>query len=149
MKKNVLGLLVMLLALVSCEGDQGPMGPPGKDGGGLNWHTEFFTIKPGDWSVANDGDGAYFYCERELSQITEDIYEYKNVFAYMFLYPGDFEEQTPLPYPVPFEDGEGRWQEYYSYTFAPGLITFFIRYNDFNTDLPPVGNKEYKVVINW
>jgi len=149
MKKNLLGLLVMLFAFVSCEGDQGPAGPPGKDGVGSNFHTEFFTIKEDDWLIQDDGGGPYFYCERKISNLTEDIYEYKIVAAYMFLYNTDFEEQTPLPYPVPFEDGPNdRWQEYYSYAFTPGYITFFIRYNDFNMSLPPKG-QEYKVVLNW
>jgi len=147
MKKNLLGLLVMLFAFVSCEGDQGPAGPPGA---GMGWEIEWITVYENDWKLRDDGDGPYYMCVKDVKKLNEDIYEIGNVFCYLVIrYNQPDEVQTLLPYKLDLLNNYNEaWSETISWDFAPGSVAFYVQYDDFDMSNPP-RQQVFRVVMNW
>jgi len=146
MKKNLLGLLVMLFAFVSCEGDQGPMGPPGP---GTYWKIVWVTVEANEWQLVDDGDGPYFMCEKNVSELSNDIYEEGNTFCYLVIRPNQSNEvQTLLPYKIDLlEKPDYAWTETISWDFMPGSVAFYVQYNDFAVDIRPA-RQVFRLVMN-
>lgn len=161
MKKNFLLVLMTVFAFISCEGPMGPPGPmgpqgePGESGGlgeGMNWKIETFVVEENQWKLYYDEDGLnpYYMCEKSYSALDNFIYTDGNVFVYLIQSPGESNEvQTPLPYTIPLENGEGNfWFETVTFDIMPGSIAFYVRYDDFAVDIRPA-RQEFRVVMNW
>ncbi|MDL2255811.1 hypothetical protein LJC38_04420 [Parabacteroides sp. OttesenSCG-928-K15] len=155
MKKYVCICMVMLLgfAFTACEG---PMGPSGESGEGLNWKVIEYKVQANEWIKKDDGDGAYFMCVKSMENLgiskkdLDFIYEYGNVFGYLFLRPGESTEaQTPLPYTLHLmEPGYGEWSETIYFDFQPETVAFYVQYSDFPTNVEP-GYQVFRIVLNW
>lgn len=132
------------MALVSCEGPEGPAGE------GTNWYIQDFTVSASEWRIMDDGDGAYFMCEKNISALTPLIYEDGNVFAYRYIRPGQSNEvQSPLPFTLHLMEGQDYiWTETTYFDFMAGSIAFYVQYSDFATNINP-GAVEFRVVLNW
>lgn len=146
MKKNVLGLLMMMLVFVGCEGPMGPMGPPGEPGEGApDWAIYDVTIRPDQWFEEADENGLnnYLICEVDVPRLSEFVYN--NGIAIPYLIGADG-TQTALNCSVPRENVEGQaWTEYYSYDILTGSMAFYVRYSDYYMVLPPT--MKFRIVL--
>lgn len=151
MKKNVLGLLLMLLVFVACEGPMGPQGPPG-DGGIEGWKIVDVTIPSKEWVLTYDADGLNprFHCYVDIPEISNYVYDDGLVFAYLVQNYGTNDEvQTSLNCSVPFENEYGdMWTEHYSWDYTTGSVAFYLTYSDFFVDFQPA-TQHFKLVMLW
>ena len=59
--KKLLLLVIISLALFSCEGPMGPQGPQGVPGEGMYWKYYTYTVKSQDWELVTTEDGLNTY----------------------------------------------------------------------------------------
>lgn len=145
--KKLFTLLALAAFLISCEG---PSGADGIDGQGVNWTIRTFTIQSNEWVVEKDADGlnAYYMCEKPYPELTDFIYEQRNVNGYMYISYPQVEVQVPLPYVIPWENTAGdEWTETYSFDFTRGSVAFYVHYSDFVEIQPPT--QVFRVVLAW
>ncbi len=155
MKKILIFMCVLTMALTSCEGPMGPAGPPGEPGEKLNWKILNYTVYADHWQLVGEKDAlnSFYIHELPLSELTNFIYEKGVVRGYRILTLDNGDKvQTPLPYIVPVGEQDGSneklWSEYYTFDFKPGLITFCAYYTDFYTaNKPPTCT--FRIVMNW
>ena len=152
MKKFVLLLSLFTLTFMSCEGPMGPPGPPGEPGDGLIWKIIPYTVYDRDWKLyGRAGDlGSYYWYEFPESELTRFACEKGNVFGYRWL---DGETQTPLGQVVVVGESDNYgieflFTEVYSFSFRPGLVTFYVDYSDFETSVRP-STCDFRVVLNY
>ncbi len=155
MKKILIFMCVLTMALTSCEGPMGPAGPAGPPGEKLNWKILNYTVHADDWQLVGNKDGlnSHYIFEFKESELTDFIYKEGVVRGYRIL-PLDKggNVQTPLPYVVPMGEQDGSneklWSEYYTFDFMPGSIAFYAYYTDFYTaNKPPTCT--FRIVMNW
>lgn len=146
MKKILFVLMIVVIGMTACEG---PEGPPGESM--LN-QVEYLTVNSNEWVEEWDGDTPYYVCVKRLSALNDYIYEYGNVFAYLFIrYNQSDESQTLLPRYLEFLEfnpgGNHSWTESITYDFRPGQIVFYYQYSDFAEIQPPT--EHFRIVMNW
>jgi len=144
MKKSLLGLMVLMFALVACEGPKGD---------GMNWEVVTITVGVNDWETIDDADGSYFRCIKQLRGLSNEdynyIYQWGNTSAYQVIRPRQSNEvQTPLPFTLHLTDQVVDWTETVYFDYLPGDITFYVQYSDFATNINP-GERVFRVVMNW
>ncbi len=161
MKRSIFFMLATLIfILIACEGPEGPMGPrgldgfdgrDGKDGEGVNWYTTSFTIYGDEWQLkGNPGDlNSYFCVYKPLNRLTEFVYQYGTVIAYIEAEKG---VKNGMPYVLHLGEGsndkEFLWTQTYDFDFVVGEIGFYVTYSDFNTKIRP-GTETFHVVLMW
>ena len=152
MKKLVL-LSLLILGFVSCEGPMGPPGKQGEPGDGVIWKIMNYKVLEKDWKlVGRPGDlGSYYMFEFSEKELTRFVCEEGNVFGYRWL---DNDTQTPLGqvFVNYDEDNYGNvflFSEVYSFSFRPGLVTFYVDYSDFETGVSHPGTCDFRIVLNY
>ncbi len=154
---------VIFVLLLSCEGPMGPMGAEGpagrdgqdgengKDGAGVAWYTTSFTINKDEWKLkGNPGDlNSYFCAYRPLSQLTESVFKYGTVIAYIEVEKG---VKNGMPYVLHLgEEANSKeflWTQTYDFDFVVGEVGFYVTYSDFNTQIRP-GTETFHVILMW
>ena len=129
---------VMIVFLSSCQKNDPVNSEPLPDPVYMYSYTQDYTVKTADWQVGKDDpSGQYLYCEFEEKNLTQEIYDYGTMQAYLRM-NGD--NITPLPYDEFWNDAEyGMWTEQATCEFQPGYVTFILKYDDHTTnDLPPL-----------
>lgn len=172
--KKLLMLLMLAVSLFACEGPTGPMGPmgppgydgedgrngydgkdgkDGKDGQGAHWFAKSFTIQPDDWIlIGQPGElKSYFVAEKELPQLTKEIFRERAVIAYIETGHG---MKNGMPYVLhKGENGsngkEFIWTETYDFDYSEGLVGFYLTYSDFNTQVKPNEPIIFHIVLIW
>lgn len=151
MKKFVLLVSLFVFAFTSCEGPMGPPGRPGESGEELRWEIINITVPENRWVlVGRAGElNSYYMYEYQTNLLSEFICEEGNVFGYRWL---DAVTQTPLNQQVYVGENDGGGEylftEGYSFSFKPGLITFYVDYSDFETGIRP-STCDFRIVLNW
>ncbi len=155
--RKIIGLLILLVAFVSCEGPmdpEGPMGPQGPSGSGSNvvegWRNVTMTVKSNDWKLIDNADGNSIYMyEFEWSELTKNVFENGIVLGHLYTKVGDVETLTPLPYVFHRKDKDGNtWTETYTYDYNPGWVAFYATYSDFFVDEKPQ-EMTFRISILW
>ncbi len=164
MKKYLILLAAILMALTACEGPMGPpgpvgpQGPPGPGGGsgdGVKWKILEYTVYEKDWELIGGRDNlnSHYMYEFKENLLTSEIFKNGKVTGYRVLTLGNGSTvQTPLPYVLPRGQKEGSndklWSEYYTFDFQPGSIAFYAYYTDFYTgNRPPTC--VFRIVMTW
>ena len=164
MKKYLILLAAILMALTACEGPMGPpgpvgpQGPPGPGGGsgdGVKWKILEYTVYEKDWELIGGRDNlnSHYMFEFKENLLTSEIFKNGKVTGYRVLkLDNGSTVQTPLPYVLPRGQKEGRndklWSEYYTFDFQPGSIAFYAYYTDFYTgNRPPTC--VFRIVMTW
>ena len=149
MKKILFLLSAAIILFASCEG------PAGKDGEGIYWYVNTYTVNSSQWELVNGVDqiDSYYKAEIRIPQLDKDIYEYGNVFCYMFQNIDGVEVQTLLPFNIPKgiihpNGAEELWTEMYAYDFTVGSIMLYVNYSDFYTNNRPP-TTSFRVVLNY
>ncbi|MCD7901752.1 MAG: hypothetical protein LUH22_18420 [Bacteroides sp.] len=158
MKKLVL-LLVLAVSFMACEGPTGPRGPSGmdgrdgEDGYGTNWFAKSFTIQPNQWELIGEpGElNSYFVVDKELPELTRDIYKERAVIAYV--QTGD-KVKNGMPYVlhqggVDTDGKELTWTQTYDFDYSEGWVGFYVTYSDFNTQIKPVDPVTFHIILMW
>lgn len=149
MKKQVLLLMLLIVALVSCEG---PAGRDGLDGDGVGWHIKTFVVKENEWSLENKGDASFWFCEKKYPELNNWVFKNGVVLAYITLNPGAKDEiLAPLEHTIYGYAPEGPefdWAETYSFDYMEGNVGFYVRYSDFFEDKAP-STQEFRVVLMY
>ena len=106
------------------------------------------------WSEHFDDTGLYYYCTIEDRNLTDEIFRYGQMNAYLFYVPEG--ETMGVLSPLPFSDfitgtdNNGnfiKWEEQITVEFAPGLITFILKLDD-HEPLPPF-YKYYEFAVRF
>lgn len=164
MKKYLILLAAILMALTACEGPMGPpgpvgpQGPPGPGGGsgdGVKWKILEYTVYEKDWELIGGRDNlnSHYMFEFKENLLTSEIFKNGKVTGYRVLkLDNGSTVQTPLPYVLPRGQKEGSndklWSEYYTFDFQPGSIAFYAYYTDFYTgNRPPTC--VFRIVMTW
>lgn len=159
MMKKITLLLLMAIALISCEGPRGPMGPPGEPGEGVNWKVYDLTVNSNDWELVNGVNelGSFYMYVFEGNNAPRELYDvvsnYGDVSGYLIsrLDNGD-ELFSPLPYEVYAGTADGYsewlWSELYTFDFTHNSIAFYVYYNDFVTETRP-GTMTFRISLKW
>jgi len=122
MKKHVLLLSLLTMALMSCEG---PMGPPGDPGEGFVPYVKYFEVKSQEWqNYGSDAYVSFYKCVKDID-IGNDAYQNGLVMVYLFQLDDGNEIQTPLPYWIQYTDRGNTWLEGYNFDFDRGTIAFY------------------------
>ena len=147
MKKLTL-LLIIALAIVSCEGPMGPQGLNGKngqDGAGTTWKIINLSVAANDWQAQVDDNGLnrYYTCSFDIPEITQFAFDEGGVFAYIKF--GTV--QQVLPYVRHYENGAGLlWTETYDFDYSKGKVNFYVTLSDF-AEVPPTASSFRLVVL--
>lgn len=154
MKKLVFSLLIVMFALVACEGPMGPPGPEGSSGNETQWKIVEYTVKPNHWQLVdgNPNDlGTYFIHEFDVPELSSNIANDGAVLVYY--YNAAFNTWSPLPYSVPCYDfdeygNEVLYTESYSFDFAAGSIGLYFDVSNFYTGYyKPQRDMTFKIVM--
>lgn len=158
MKKILFLLSAAVLLFASCEGPAGRDGFDGLDGkdGAITYRfVKEYTVNTNSWELVNGEDqlNSFFRYEIEIPQLDREIYNYGDVFCYMFQNVDGDEVQTLLPFHIPIaqDNGNGQtdfWSETYFYDFMEGSIMIYVYYSDFYTNNRP-GTSTFRVVLNY
>lgn len=155
MKKIIL-LAFAAVMMLACEGPRGPQGPKGD---GMNWEIEEFRIRTGDWVQLTNDDNPNELLYRATRvpdiigksdpELINFIYENGNVFGYIFVIQGQYENQTPLPYVINFrgENNESIVETFY-FDFTEEDVAFYVSYSGNNLNYHP-GERFFRIVMNW
>ena len=153
--KKLLLLVIISLALFSCEGPMGPQGPQGVPGEGMYWKYYTYTVKSQDWELVTTEDGlnTYYMYVFQNTDITDDLYLNGYVLGYLVQSPGTNDEViTPLPYIVHRGSTDAQsgqemlWTETYTYDYMPGSVAFYVQYSDFAQQRPE--DMVFRLVLN-
>ena len=125
--KKLLYFIFAALVFVSCEGPMGPPGPSG-DTGEPDAYMDYIDISINRWYPSSSGEG--YYANYTVNALTEYIYQYGVIVAY--IETGNY--KTPLPYTRYYKIGDYEWSELIDFTFAPGVVTFYVTPSDFYID---------------
>ncbi|GEM_PF-475887 len=160
MKKFLLPVFAMMIAVLSfvaCEGPMGPEGPAGENGYGTVQEVYTITVNANEWVEVRDNDpersNFHYKCEKRLDKLDGDIIDFGAHLAYMYLNPNDIDGglvSLTDSYPIErfYNDGSYEtWTEYYSAIYYPGTVVFTVRYSDFAINQPPPTTK-YKVILS-
>lgn len=163
MKKYLILLAAVIMALTACEGPMGPpgpvgpQGPPGNGGSGdgVNWKILEYTVHDKDWELIGGKDAlnSHYMFEFKESLLTSEIFKNGKLAGYRVLtLDNGSKVYTPLPYIIARGQKEGSndklWSEYYTFDFQPGSIAFYAHYTDFYTgNRPPTCY--FRIVATW
>ena len=99
-----------------------------------------YTIRSNQWTKAIDDDfGVYFYYQIGDQNLTQDVFKYGIMTAYLYYVQptSRVTELHLLPFDDYYIDKNGyKWTEQVSCSFSPGYITFFLKYDDQTHDTP-------------
>jgi hypothetical protein len=136
MKKTAL-LIGIILAVSACTVNEAPE---------VNTFSETYTVAINHWKEAHDDAlGDYFYYEFREPALTNEVYQYGILNAYLKI--------NDSLYPLPFDDywmeNGYRWTEQVTCEFRPGYITFILKYDDFDLNQPPHFDYHFLVRLMW
>ena len=152
-------VILASIALISCvkEGPRGQRGPQGisgkdgKDGKDAQINTYYFEISPNQWRTNGSfgQQGYYCFAERSLAALTPSVIDEGAVLAYVLLEEQGVEYDHQLPYVKPSDFGGYLYLTVVRYDLQVGTIGFIVEDSDFQTPLPPFGNRTlmFKVVV--
>jgi hypothetical protein len=113
--------------------------------------TRFYEIHRSDWQRGNNAThGIHYYFEIREHRLTEEVFDYGAMQAFVVGSRGDREVISPLPFSDFFIDREGnRREEHYTVEFSVGRITFIMK-NDIQAHLRPYFDyNEFMVRFVW
>jgi len=149
MKKILFLLSAAIVLLASCEGPAGRDGLDGRDGMDMMFLN--YTVEEDDWVlVGRPGElGSYYTYRFNAPELTKRIFEYGSVTGDIWL---NNNERTPLSH-TEFM-GENVYGDYfyfsdkYSFSYGPGVVTFYVDYSDFETGtFPPAC--DFRICLIW
>jgi len=146
--KNLTASVVLMIAfLSSCQNnDPKPLPDPVY----MYSYKHDYTVTAKDWKVGtDDASGNYFYCEFSEPNLTQDVYDYGTMQAFLYM-NGD--NISPLPFDDFWVDPNTgyMWTEQVTCEFQPGYVTFILKYNDHLTDNTPSYNQyDFRVQFTW
>jgi len=145
---------VMIVFLSSCQNNDPPVQQVY-----MNSYTKDFTVyaptmnkpKSQTWQVGTDDPtGKYFYCEFQEPNLTQEVYDYGTMQAFLWM-NGD--NITPLPFDDFWNNEYGMWTEQVTCEFQPGYVTFILKYNDHTPDATPpdpsFNQYDFRVRFTW
>ena len=111
-------------------------------------------VNVSQWTLANDPPTAedpnedsywtYFYYEFPAPALTEEVFDYGIMNAYLVI---DEDVVSPLPFDDYYMNPAGfMWTEHVTCEFSPGKIRFIVKYNDFGVDIFP---REYTFMVRF
>ena len=145
--KKILLLMMVAVAIISCEGPmgpQGPMGPPGT----INKYIIDYEINANAWRKVTDNNNLFiqYECLIDESRLTSDIYNNGNIDAYLEVKENGFWVQKPLAYEVVFEDSPNNfYTQTIDFDFSIGSIGFYVKNSKFIEN--PPGSMLFRVVM--
>lgn len=102
-----------------------------------------FVVQANHWIPASDNTGAsWFYYTADFPEMTNYLYDNGITAAYIEI-DG---VQEPLPSPFPVDDNGTLYQNYITYKYAPGEITFFYTNSDFMYQPNEPGTMRFRVI---
>ncbi|MDR1259371.1 MAG: hypothetical protein LBK65_08870 [Tannerellaceae bacterium] len=147
MKKLFITLLTAI-CLLSCEGPAGPMGPAAEQ---TQWKYVYYTVEDRHWNLVGQiGDLNSFYeFSFEEPSLTDFIYSEGVVMGYAVDNPQTRDEiLRPLPDTWPVGEDTNLWTESVTFAYKPGLVTFYVGYSDFATNVRPP-TMTFKIMMIW
>lgn len=111
-----------------------------------------------DWRAAPTGGSYpdYYYCDFEIPEINDFLYNNGTVVAYYEYYDGNNRQvQTALPCVTPnwgdINDPSTKWTEITDYEYERGWFRIRVVNDNFYYGNPPQnpGNRVYRLVIIW
>jgi len=110
-------------------------------------YTKNFTVKISDWHIGTDDEsGNYFYYEFAEPNLTQTVYDFGVMIAYLRMNDGNL---TPLPFNDYWKEGEYMWTEQVTVEFRPGYVTFILKYSDHATNITPYYDYMFRVRFMW
>jgi hypothetical protein len=144
--KKILLLLMVAIAVISCEGPMGPQGPMGPTGPGTDWNIQDFEVKTGDWVYKSDG-GLNGYYSYSFSYPKLDNFIYNNGIVLVYL-ESDGTYQQMLPVVFHQENGiDPPWTTTTDFDYEIGKITFYVTNSDFYNQRPET--MLFRTVLMW
>lgn len=114
-------------------------------------YTKDFTVKPANWHVGTDDEsGDYFYFEFSEPKLTQTVYDYGIMIAYLKMNDGNL---SPLPFNDYWEYNDSGYKylgtEQTTVEFRPGYITFILKYSDHKVHRDPYYDYNFRVRFMW
>ncbi|MDR1762695.1 MAG: hypothetical protein LBR64_01885 [Dysgonamonadaceae bacterium] len=107
-----------------------------------------FTVLRSDWSKSSDDSGLYYYCQFRVPELTNEVYNYGALNAYLVYSPENVEVLTPLPFNDYWVDNGYMWTEQVTCEFSPGYVTFILKPSD-HADAEPYYDYDFLVRFLW
>lgn len=163
--KKYFVFLCVIAAFISCTGPQGPKGDKGDKGDpGVVTQIVNVTVPANAWTYTNYTDNSgqpyannYFYSTIQMPEITESVFDYGSVAAYVVYNRTTTDaSQHLLPYTRHYEEqrSDGTWNYYtetIDCTYGIGWIEFNYRASDFayedDTSINPL-EMDFRVVVS-
>ena len=161
MKKYLILLAAVIMALTACEGPMGPpgpvgpQGPPGTGSGSgdhVRWKVFEYTVLERDWELVGGKDAlnSHYIFEFKENLLTKEMTEGAIVGYRILTLDNGSKVYTPMPYNLPRGERSGNlenlWNEVYTFDLQAGSIAFYAYYSDFKTgNRPPTCS--FRIVI--
>ena len=142
LKKWTLLAVVMIAFLSSCEVKE-------VNEVYVNSFTQNYSVRKSDWNIGTDDkSGIYYYYEFKESHLTQDVFNYGAMQAFLQMNDGNI---TPLPFNDYWkEETDGYlWTEQVTCEFRPGYITFIVKSSDHVEVLPHYDTYDFRVRFVW
>ena len=141
-KKWTLFAVIMIAFLSSCEVKE-------VNDVYVNSFTQNYTVKKGDWNIGTDDkSGIYYYYEFKESHLTQDVFNYGAMQAFLQMNDGNI---SPLPFnDYWIEETDGfLWTEQVTCEFRPGYVTFIVKSSDHMEIRPHYDAYDFRVRFVW
>ncbi|MDR0865219.1 MAG: hypothetical protein LBO74_09870 [Candidatus Symbiothrix sp.] len=94
-------------------------------------YTQRYTVTDNDWKEDFDDSGRYYYCQIREPNLTNEVFDYGVMQAFLYYTQDGRNTASPLPFSDFIVDQYGyKWEEQLSVEFQPGYITFILKIDD-------------------
>ena len=115
-----------------------------------NTFTEVYTIYAEDMSKRVDLAGTYFEYEFSEPALTNEVFDYGILQAFLYYKKDNRDTLCPLPFSDFLVTNDGyQWEEHFTVEFQPGRIKFIQKISDHSDELPIADFYEILVRFLW
>ena len=140
-KWTAIAVVIMAALLTSCQKDEVYQTY-------VNSYTKDYTVTTKNWQIGTDDSGNYFYCEIPEPALTDEVYDYGTMQAFILM---DGYNISPLPFnDYWIDENNYMWTEQATCEFRPGTVRFILKYSDHATDVQPsYDTYNFRVRFMW
>ena len=110
--------------------------------------TNTYRVYADEMAERSDVAGTYYECEIREPKLTNEVFEYGILQAFLYYKKDGKDTLCPLPFSDFLVDNDGyQWEEQFTVEFQPGVIKFIQKISDHAPD--PPASAYYDVLVRF